>query len=126
MPLPSTGSRSTGRPDCSAATCTEACSTAETMNLSLPLPRSASALASVPPEVNTTERGGTPKLRASSSRAASTRLRAARPSPWTEEALPPASSAAIIACRACGRSGLDALWSRYARVLSTENLRPSS
>jgi hypothetical protein len=73
---------------------------------------SASMLASVPPEVNTTLRGSAATSAATSPRASSTRRRAARPSAWTEDGLPTASSAAIMAARASSRSGAVAFQSR--------------
>src|ERR1051326_6653150 len=77
-------------------------------------PRSASALASLPPLVNTTAPAGAPVSRATCSLAVSMRARAARPAPCTEDAFPHAPSAASIARRALSRRGEFALWSRYA------------
>src|SRR4051812_50117060 len=54
---------------------------------------------------------------ATSPRACSTSLRAARPSPCTEEGLPHKSSAARAASRAAGRSGAVAFQSRYTRAV---------
>ena len=58
---------------------------------------SASALASVPPEVKTTSRGSAPTAAATAALASSTSRRALRPSAWTEEGLPARSHAAAIA-----------------------------
>ena len=73
---------------------------------------SASALASVPPEVKTTLRGSAPTAPATAALASSTSRRALRPSSWTEEGLPGRSQAAAIASRASGRSGVVAFQSR--------------
>ena len=73
---------------------------------------SASALASVPPDVKTTLRDSAPTAPATALRASSTKRRARRPSAWTEEGLPGRSQAAAIASRASGRSGVVAFQSR--------------
>ena len=73
---------------------------------------SASALASVPPDVKMTLRGSAPTRAATCSRAVSTKCRAARPSAWTDDGLPSWSSAASMAARAAGRSGAVAFQSR--------------
>ena len=73
---------------------------------------SASAFASVPPEVKMTLRGSAPTSAATSPRACSISRRAARPSPCTEDGLPVSSSAAVMAARAAGRSGAVAFQSR--------------
>ena len=73
---------------------------------------SASMLASVPPDVNTTLRGSAPTRAATSARASSIMRRAARPSAWTDDGLPTTSRAAVMAARACGRSGAVAFQSR--------------
>ena len=68
--------------------------------------------ASVPPLVKTTFLALAPTSAATSSRARSTALRAARPSACTEEALPGRASARDIAAATSGRTGVVALWSR--------------
>ena len=68
--------------------------------------------ASVPPLVKTTFLALPPTSAATSSRARSTALRAARPSACTEEALPGRASARAIAAATSGRTGVVALWSR--------------
>ena len=73
---------------------------------------SASALASVPPDVKTTSRASAPIAPAITARASSTSRRASLPSAWTEEGLPHRSHAAAIASRACWRSGVVAFQSR--------------
>ena len=73
---------------------------------------SASALASVPPEVKTTLRGSAPSAAATAARASSTSRRACRPSAWTDDGLPASSQALAIAARASGRSGVVAFQSR--------------
>ena len=73
---------------------------------------SASMLASVPPEVNTTLRGSAPTSAATSPRASSTRRRAARPSAWTDDGLPAVSSAADHGGARLSRSGAVAFQSR--------------
>ena len=73
---------------------------------------SASALASVPPEANTTSGALAPTAAAIAARASSTSRRAWRPSLWTEDGLPLTSHAAVIACFASGRSGVVAFQSR--------------
>jgi len=73
---------------------------------------SASALASVPPEVKTTFRGRAPTAPAMARLASSTRRRALRPSACTDEALPQISKAIDIASRASLRSGVVAFQSR--------------
>ena len=53
-------------------------------------------------------------------RAPSTRLLALRPTRCTDEGLPPARKASTTASNAAGRSGLVALWSRYANATMIE------
>ena len=67
---------------------TDGCSIAETSSVSPSAGDSASMLASVPPEVNTTSRALAPTSAATCSRAVSTRRRAARPAAWTDDGLP--------------------------------------
>jgi hypothetical protein len=52
------------------------------------------------------------RLAATSSRARSTKRRAARPSAWTEDGLPATPSACVSAAAACGRNGAVAFQSR--------------
>ena len=92
---------------------------AETSNLPTgdPEPRrspgvSASALASVPPDVKMTFRGKAPDRAAITALASSTSRRAWRPSACTDDGLPLNSHAAAIASRASGRSGVVAFQSR--------------
>ena len=85
---------------------------AETSRRRTGAPVKAMLLASLPPLVKTTMGAITPMARATAARESSSSLRAARPSAWTEEALPETSIAASMAARAAGRSGEVALWSR--------------
>ncbi len=96
----------------SATASTASCSIAETSSRGRPGPRTASASASVPPEVNTTCSGGRPTSAATRARAASRRPRAARPAACTDDGLPTARAASAMASRAAGRTGVVALWSR--------------
>ena len=105
----STGIISTGFPLALAAAITDGCSTAETKTRSTSTPRNAMLLASVPPLVNVIICGKQPSQRPSVSRASLNNFRAARPSPCTDDALPPTSMAATIAAFTEGRSGLVAL-----------------
>ena len=73
---------------------------------------SASILASVPPEVNTTLRGSAPTSAATCSRAVPRSAAPRGPRAWTDDGLPQTSSAATTAARACGRSGAVAFQSR--------------
>ncbi len=99
---------------------TQGCSPAPTINRSSaaslgPTPKRtlrAVLAASVALETKVTDRAAAPQRPPTSARAFSTISRAARPSAWTEEGLPPASIAASTAARASGRSGEVALWSR--------------
>ncbi|MEJ0043512.1 MAG: hypothetical protein WDM81_15410 [Rhizomicrobium sp.] len=68
-------------------------------------PRSASALASVPPLVNTTSPALAPAKAATCSRASATRAATARPAAWPEDGLPHRSSALSTEAFASGRSG---------------------
>ena len=70
---------------------------------------SAAFAASVPPDMNVTQRALTPASRATSLLASSTMRRAARPSAWTDEGLPVVSIAISAASRASGRNGAVAL-----------------
>jgi len=92
-----------------AASMTESCSIADTTTAGRPHPRSARALASVPPPVKTTPAGGAPASVATASRASSSRRRAARPKAWTEDGLPTVESAFATASAASGRTGVVAL-----------------
>ena len=98
---------------------TDVCSMAETSSrwTGQPAARrspgvSAIALASVPPEANTTSGGRAEMAVATVVRASSTSRRACRPSAWTDDGLPAMSQAAAIACLASGRSGVVAFQSR--------------
>jgi hypothetical protein len=71
-------------------------------------------LASVPPEVKITSAGKAPIRAATWRRALSISPRALRPTPCTADGLPPVRNASTMASNASGRSGLVALWSRYA------------
>src|SRR5262249_53762646 len=51
-----------------------------------------------------------------------TMARARRPAPCTDEGLPSVRSASAMASNACCRSGLVALWSRYATDIGTRPL----
>ncbi len=111
-PFASTGSTSTAAPEALAVSRTLSCSMAETISRRAPAATALSmamALASVPPLVKITVEAGAAIRAATSSRAFSTRSRAARPLAWTDEGLPTFCSAAIMAAWACGRTGAVAL-----------------
>jgi hypothetical protein len=92
---------------------TDSCSIAEATSTAFSTariaPRSASPTASVPPLANAMSSLHAPTTPATTSRAASTKPRARRPSAWTDEGLPVCSSACAIAAFASGRSGAVAL-----------------
>ena len=67
-----------------------------------------SLAASVAPDVKTTARASAPSRAAISARARSMIARAARPSSWTDEALPHWANASAMASRAAGRKGAEA------------------
>src|SRR6478736_50130 len=75
----------------------------------------AKTFASVAPLVKVTFLLSAPTSLATSSRACSIRRRAARPSAWTEDALPVSARAAHTASRASSRRGAVAFQSKYAR-----------
>ena len=106
------GSVTVTRPDASTGSAsltqaaTASCSIAAPCN---PRPASASAAASVAPEVKITSAPSAPSAAATCARAFSTAARAARPSAWTLDGLPTISIAASIAARASGRIGAVAL-----------------
>jgi hypothetical protein len=76
------------------------------------MPLTARLSLSVPPAVNTTSDGRAPRAWAMVSRDSSTRRRAARPEPCSEDALPVIAMAAVIAATAAGSTGVVAAWSR--------------
>jgi hypothetical protein len=113
--LASTGRVSTAAPDARAVSSTLGCSTAETIRRREPAATAlsiASPLASVPPLVKTTVEAGAATRAATSARACSITARAARPAAWTDDGLPTARSAAVMAAMASGRTWAVALWSR--------------
>src|SRR5665213_4288654 len=95
-----------------AAARTESCSIAERITRRSGNPRSAVWLASLPPLVKITSAEAAPTSAATSSRAASTAWRAARPARWTDEALPHRNSASAIAAATSGSTGAVAFQSR--------------
>ena len=102
-PSPSTGSTASHQAE------TASCSTGAQ---AIPRPASASAAASVAPEVKMMSAPSAPSAAAIWLRARSISAFAARPSACTLEGLPETSIAAIIAAFASGRSGVVAFQSR--------------
>lgn len=81
-------------------------------------PKQAAAIASDPPEVNTTDLGLAPTAAATRSRAHSSRARASVPSVWMRPGSPSGPvQASRSAARASGRRGWVEAPSRYARVV---------
>ena len=73
----------------------------------------AKALASVAPEVKTTQEGSAPTSAATCARAASTRVAARRPGGWFDPGLPSGSaSSCAISAATVGSTGVVAAWSR--------------
>ena len=67
------------------------------------------ALASVPPELNTTAVGSAPTRSATCARAVSTRARARRPAAWTADGLPLSARALAMISNTSGRTRPEAL-----------------
>ncbi|MFN8147421.1 MAG: hypothetical protein U0R76_08130 [Candidatus Nanopelagicales bacterium] len=76
----------------------------------------------MPPEVNTTSTGFTPRISAMLSRDSSTTRRARRPDACSDEGLPTSASSAVMASSASGRIGVVAAWSRYTGVVATRTV----
>ena len=111
-PSEETGHASVHSPLAVAVLRVESCSVIKTMGFLAPAAMAllmAMTLASVPPEVKVTASGAAPTKTATSLRACSTAARASRPLAWTDEGLPPISSAHSAASRASGRMGAVAL-----------------
>ena len=66
----------------------------------------------MPPEVKISSLGCAPTAAAIASRASSTTLRAARPEPCSEDALPVRPSSRVMASTASGTIGVVAAWSK--------------
>ena len=102
-------------PEAAAVSIMLGCSIAETISRLEPAATAlsiASALASVPPLVNTTVEAGAAIRAATSERACSSTACAARPAAWTDDGLPTRSRTAVTAAMASGRTRAVALWSR--------------
>lgn len=82
---------------------------ADTKRLSRPQPRKTRALASVPPEVNTSSAPSAWMAAAMAARDCSSKARARLPNAWTEDGLPAAESASTMAATTSGRAGAPAL-----------------
>ena len=70
------------------------------------MPATARLSDSVPPEVKSTSLGRAPSAAAIASRDSSTRRRAARPEVCSDEALPVADIASVMAATTSGRTGV--------------------
>ena len=107
------------------------CSTALTTTPSRPsaaraAPSTARLSASVPPPVNTTSPGSAPRADATTSRAPSSAVLAARAAPWMPDGFAKHSERyGAIAATASGRIGVLAAWSRYVTAVECTG-RPST
>ena len=112
----STGTRTTSTPPRSSsaqAPSSAGCSTDVVTTLRRPRPRTASASASVPPEVKTISRASQSRAAPHCSRPRSTSARASWPGLWTEEGFANTSArAGFMAAITAGSSGVVALASR--------------